>query len=97
MRTLVKIVIPTASGNAAIKNGVLPRVIQRALETLKPEAAHFTTEDGKRTMLMVLDLQNSSDLPSIAEPFFSALDAEVSFSPAMNANDLKTGLSQLSE
>lgn len=95
MRTLVKVTIPNAQGNAAIKNGTLPQAIGRALDTLKPEAAYFITEDGKRTMLMVIDMENSSDTPKVAEPFFMAFDADVSFTPAMNAADLKVGLSQL--
>jgi hypothetical protein len=39
-------------------------------------------------------MRDSSQLPSIAEPFFHA-DAKVTVQPAMNFDDLRTGLSQL--
>ena len=48
MRTLMKVRIPTAAGNEAIKNGSLPEIIGKALATLNAEAAYFTSEDGMR-------------------------------------------------
>jgi hypothetical protein len=95
MRTLVKITIPVQPGNKGITDGSLPRVVQNALETLKPEAAYFITDNGHRCALMVIDLQDSAQVPAIAEPFFMALDARVEFFPAMNAQDLQRGLAAL--
>ena len=92
MRTMVKVSFPVETSNRAIKDGGLPKVIMSAMDTLKPEAAYFFTENGKRTALMVFDMKDPSDIPSVAEPFFMNLDAEVSFTPVMNANDLKVGL-----
>jgi hypothetical protein len=43
MRVLMKVQIPTAAGNAAIKDGSLPQIVGKALETLKAEAAYFTS------------------------------------------------------
>jgi hypothetical protein len=82
----------TDTANAAIKDGSLTKIMQSALEGLKPEAAYFTAQEGKRTALIVFDLQNASDIPSIAEPFFMGLNASVDFSPCMNAEDLRIGL-----
>jgi hypothetical protein len=92
MRTMLKVTIPATPGSEALKNGSLPRIIQSTLETLKPEAAYFTTENGKRTAFIFFELKSQSDIPSIAEPFFSGMGAEVTFTPAMNAEDLKAGL-----
>ena len=47
MRTLMKVKIPTAAGNEAIKNGSLPEIIGKALATLNAEAAYFTRPDEK--------------------------------------------------
>lgn len=93
MRMLMKVTIPVAAGNDAIANGSLPKLIAESMERLKPEAAYFTVENGARTVLMVIGLEDVSDIPSIAEPFFMGLQAAVQFTPVMNADDLKKGLS----
>jgi hypothetical protein len=92
MRTLLRVSMQTDTANAAIKDGSLPTIMQSALEGLKPEAAYFCAQDGRRTAFIVFDLQSASDIPSIAEPFFMGLNASVDFSPCMNADDLRIGL-----
>jgi hypothetical protein len=87
--------IPTEDGNQAIKNGTLPEIIRKTLEAVQAEAAYFTTMDGERTMLVVFDMKASSDMPRIAEPLFMGLNASVDFTPCMNAEDLKGGLSTI--
>jgi hypothetical protein len=94
MRTLIKVTIPVEAGNRTIKDGSLPRVVQATLEKLRPEAAYFFTEGGKRTCLMVADLKDPSSIPEIGEPFFMALDAQVEFVPVMNAQELQAGLAR---
>jgi hypothetical protein len=93
MRVLMKVQMPVESGNEAIRNGKLPQIIAQTLETVKAEAAYFTTMDGKRTMLVVFDLKAVSDMLRIAEPLFMGIDVSVDFMPCMNADDLKGGLS----
>ena len=95
MRTLAIISIDTAAGNPAIRNGELAKVIGETLERFKPEAAYFGLKDGKRTMFMVFDMQDASQMPPLAEPFFMGLDAEISLEPVMNADDLRKGLGGL--
>jgi hypothetical protein len=92
MRTMLKVSIPVEAGNRAIKDGSLPRIVGEALENLKPEAAYFFADNGKRTALMVFDMKDASEIPAIAERFFMGLDAEVDYRPVMNAEDLKKGL-----
>jgi hypothetical protein len=43
----------------------------------------------------VFDLPDASGIPPFAEPFFRELNANVQLAPAMNADDLQKGLSQL--
>jgi hypothetical protein len=92
---MARISMPVESGNRAIKDGTLGAVVQRAAERWKPEAMYFTTFDGQRTAFMVFDLPDASGIPSFAEPFFRELNANVQLAPAMNADDLQKGLSQL--
>jgi hypothetical protein len=95
MRTLMKVQFPTEAGNRGIKDGTLPDIIRKTLETVQAEAAYFTAIDGKRTMLAVFDLKAASDIPRIAEPLFMGLNASVEFIPCMNAEELKTGLAAI--
>ena len=95
MRTMIRIKVPVETGNRAIKDGTLPKTFMEALERLKPEAAYFLPEQGIRTAIMVVDLKDPSEMPVIAEPFFSRLDAAVEFLPVMNAEDLKKGLAKI--
>jgi hypothetical protein len=95
MRMLMKVTVPVQTGNKAITDGSLPRVIQTTLETLRPEAAYFCADGGRRTAFMVFDLADPTAIPAIAEPLFQTLDAEVEFTPVMSAQDLQAGLAKL--
>lgn len=89
MRILMKVSIPVESGNAAILDGSLPNTIAAILSELKPEAAYFAEDNGKRTGFIVCDLKHESDIPAIAEPWFLAFNAHIEFHPAMTVEDLK--------
>lgn len=95
MRTLLKVTMEVTASNKAIMDGSLPKIMQTAMERLKPEASYFTAMDGCRTALIVFDLKDPSELPSISEIFFLNLNAKVEFSPVMNAEDLKKGLESI--
>jgi len=80
--------MPVEAGNAVAKSGTLPKTIQTILAELKPEAAYFMTDNGKRTALIFLDMQDPSQIPAVAEPWFLAFSAAVEFHPVMNVEDL---------
>ena len=89
MRCLLKVAIPVETGNAAISDGSLPKTIESILADMKPEAAYFTGDNGKRTGFIFFDLKDASQIPAVAEPWFLAFDAHVELHPAMNLDDLK--------
>lgn len=97
MRTMMRVIIPVEPGNAAIKSGRLPQVLTETMGRMKPEAAYFTADKGTRTAYFVLDVKDQSEMPSLAEPFFMEFNASVEFMPVMNADDLKKGLSQVTQ
>ena len=88
MKFLVKISIPIHKGNAAIKDGSLPKTIQSILTEQKPEAAYFVEDNGTRTGYIVVEIRNASELAATAEPWFLAFDAKVEFHLAMTPDDL---------
>ncbi|MGK5629071.1 DUF3303 family protein [Streptomyces sp. URMC 123] len=95
MRMLLKAHIPSDAGTEAIRNGTMPKTMESVLSALRPEAAYFYPENGRRTAFLVFDMEDSSDMPSVCEPFFMELDAEISIQPVMNVEDLQKGLGEL--
>jgi hypothetical protein len=93
MRMLLTARFNTEAANQLVTEGTLSKVIEGILEQLKPESAYFTAMEGERTCFIVFDMTESSQLPPIAEPFFQ-VGAKVAVRPVMNADDLRTGLSQ---
>jgi hypothetical protein len=92
MRTLMKVTMPVGAGAPNAKDGSIERVLGETANRLRPEASYFYPEAGRRTCIMIFDLKNPSDIPSIAEPIFSELNGTVEMHPVMNADDLKKGL-----
>jgi hypothetical protein len=88
MRFLLKVNIPVESGNAAAKAGTLGSTIQSILADLKPEAVYFTDSDGQRAGFIFLDMQDASQIPAIAEPWFLAFNASIDIHPVMIPDDL---------
>ncbi|MFF3338200.1 DUF3303 family protein [Streptomyces flavidovirens] len=95
MRVMLHAHIDTEAGNEAIRKGTLPQMMNSVIGQLKPEAAYFFPNMGRRSCMFVFDMQDSSQLPSVAETFFMELGAEVEVVPVMNGDDLKKGLASL--
>ena len=89
MRMIMKVSMPTELANELVREGTLGPTLDKLLGGVKPEAVYFTTMDGERTALVVLDVAEPSDMVRVAEPFFLALDAAVDYYPAMIPADLQ--------
>lgn len=92
MRMLMKVCMPAEPANKLMKDGMMPKVMQNLMDSLRPECSYFFTENGRRACFMVFELKDSSMIPCLVEPLYLQLNAEVDLMPCMDADDLKHGL-----
>jgi hypothetical protein len=95
MRMMMKIAIPIEAGNKAVADGSAQRILQASFETLRPEAAYFYPAEEGRMILMFIDVKEPSDMPAIGDPFFTGMNARVTYTPVMNPQDFQAGLAKL--
>jgi hypothetical protein len=88
VKFLLKVAISSEAGNRHVMQGTLASTMKSILDDLKPEAAYFGAEDGKRTGYFFINVQDASEIPGIAEPLFLAFGAEITLSPVMTPQDL---------
>jgi hypothetical protein len=88
MRMLMKVWMPVEPFNTLVRNGTAGAKMQQVLEDIKPEAAYFTAVDGHRGGVIIVNMNDTSEIPRLAEPFFLNFDAEVEFHPCMTPEDL---------
>jgi hypothetical protein len=94
MRMMLKVSMPTDASNAAFKDESLGKVLMGAIDRLKPEAAYFFPENGKRTALYVFDMKDEAQIPVVVEPFFHGVNADITLIPVMNADDVAKGIGE---
>jgi hypothetical protein len=63
----------------------------------KPEAAYFVAENGKRTAILILNINDASEIAAIAEPWFLALSAAVEVTPVTLPEDLQKAAPAIAE
>ena len=96
MRILINFQLPPEPFNTMVREGTAGTAIKSILEELKPEAAYFYDPDGCRGGTIVVNIDNPSQLPSIAEPLFLKFEATCDFHIAMSPADLENaGLDEL--
>ena len=96
MRMLLEVSANQEIFNAGVKDGSAGQKLGRILEEIKPEAVYFSAVDGKRTAYIVVNIDNASQISSIAEPFFLTFNASVKIHPVMTPEDLgNAGLDEL--
>lgn len=88
MRFLLKAIMDTEKANTAAKAGTLGKTVQDIVDELKPEAAYFTDDHGKRTAYIIFDMRDASQIPAVAEPWFLAFNAHIEFHAVMLPEDL---------
>lgn len=89
MRFMLSFRVPTEEANAAIKDGSFPQTLQSIMEDLQPEAAYFTEMDGARGGILIVNMDDASQLPAMAEPLFFGMGATIKVNLVMTLEDLQ--------
>ena len=88
MRYLVRFHIPIEAGNTALRDPKFGDRMRDLLSEFHAETAYFTAVDGQRGGYIVVNFDDASKIPAIAEPLFLWLKADVEFIPVMLPEDL---------
>ncbi len=96
MRMLVQITLPPEDFNDKVRDGTIGETMQAILADIDPEAVYFTEMGGDRGAIMIVDVENPSAIPRIAEPWFLQFNAAVQFGIVLSPEDLAAaGLEEL--
>ncbi|HZS50660.1 MAG TPA: hypothetical protein VFA54_07360 [Bryobacterales bacterium] len=96
MRMLMNVKFPHEPFNTAIRDGSAGSKIRRVLDEVKPEVVYFTEQDGHRGATLIVNVNDPSQIPALAEPWFLLFDADIELRVAMTADDLgRAGLEAL--
>ena len=88
MKYIMKIRMSIERGNEALSDPEFGKKMNELLAEIKAEAAYFTTINGQRGGYFVLNINDASEIPAIAEPFFLWLNADIDFLPVIRPEDL---------
>lgn len=88
MKYIMKISMPVEKGNERIKDPKFGKIMQEILSEIKAEAAYFTTVCGERGGYIVVNMNDASQMPAFAEPFFLQFNADVTLIPVMTPEEL---------
>jgi hypothetical protein len=89
MRSLLTIRFPHETFNAAVRDGSVGPKVKAILDDMKPEAVYFTETKGRRTAVIIAELESPSMVPALAEPWFLTFNADVEFHIVMSPEDLE--------
>ena len=89
MRFMLSFRVPTEKANAAIKEGTFSQTLQSIMDELKPEAAYFTDIEGARGGYLIVNMDDASQLPAMAEPLFFGMGATIQVHLVMTPEDLQ--------
>lgn len=96
MRILLHVKIPHQEFNAAVRDGSVERKMKQILGEIRAEAVYFTEYDGQRGAILIININDPSEVPKFAEPWFLFFNADVQFHIAMTAEELgRAGLDKL--
>jgi hypothetical protein len=88
MKFIMKVRFPVDEGNKALSDPQFGQKMNGLLAEIKAEAAYFTTICGQRGCYIIVNMNDQSEMPVLAEPFFLWMNADIDWYPVMRPEDL---------
>ncbi len=96
MKMILNITFPHEPFNSKIKKGTIGDVLNKLMGELKPEAAYFSLNEGKRNIFMIVNVNSSGDYVKYAEPFFLQFNADIKYDIVITPEEIqKSGLEEI--
>ena len=98
MRLWLRAKMPHEPCNTLVREGKAKEILGRILEETKPEAVYFVEDEGQRCAVLFVNVEKTSEIPSISEPWFLNFNADCRMRVALSPEDLENaGLDRLGE
>ncbi|MDD5362066.1 MAG: panthothenate synthetase [Ignavibacteria bacterium] len=88
MRFIATVRLPVEPFNSLVMEGSAGKLIGKILEENKPEHVYFTETNGERSCIMIVNVDDASQIPAISEPWYLSFEADVEYRIAMTPEDL---------
>ncbi len=88
MKFIVEVGVPLEPFNTLVREGTAGQKIGEILEGIKPEVVYFTDNDVGRGIIMIVDIEDYSQLPHVTEPLMLTFNASVHYRIAMGPDEL---------
>ncbi len=96
MRMMAKVQFADVEkANEVVRSGAIQNIFETVMEKLRPEAAYFGPVNGTRGAYLIVNMDDSSQLPPFSETLFQEMNAKIEWFPVMTPDDLQRGLQQL--
>ena len=90
MKFIVEADFPHEPFNTYVREGVAGEKIGATLGAIKPEVAYFTDNGVGRGALLIVDLDDASQVPHVTEPLMLTFDASVHYRIAIAPDELES-------
>lgn len=90
MKFIVEVAFPSEPFSSYVRQGTAGEKVGEVLGAIKPEVMYFTDNGSGRGALMIVDLDNASQVPHVTEPLMLNFDASVHYRIAMSPEDLQS-------
>ena len=91
MRMLLHARIPHEEFNAAVRDGSVGRKMKQILDETKAEAVYFTEYDGRRGAIMIINIDDPSEVPKFTEPVVSIVQRRRPISHCHDPGRIRAG------
>jgi hypothetical protein len=72
MRMMLKVTFPTEVGNRVLQDGSFSRIMEETMSRLKPEAAYFVADRGRRCAMLFFECGTHRIFPRSLSRYLSA-------------------------